>query len=141
MRSRGRGEGAPHLSQRQHAGCYRSQPVAPRAFWGEDSTPVSGDRDIARIASVGVDLGGTNIRSAVFDDGMQILGRSERQTRAQEDADDVIRRMATCVREALEQASVAAGEGGGGGVGAGRLTERRDGGGVLAANLGGRDVA
>ena len=67
---------------------------------------MSGDRDIARIASVGVDLGGTNIRAAVFDDRMHILGRSERQTRAQEDANDVIRRIATCVREALEQASV-----------------------------------
>jgi glucokinase len=101
---------------------------------------VSGDRDIARIASVGVDLGGTNIRSAVFDDGMQILGRSERQTRAQEDADDVIRRMATCVREALEQASVAAGEVAGVGVGAAGLTDWRTGVVVLASNLGWRNV-
>jgi len=106
----------------------------------EDSTPVSGDRDIARSTSVGVDLGGTNIRAAVFDDGMQILGRSERQTRAQEDADDVIRRMAICVREALGQASVAADEVAGVGVGAAGLTDWRTGVVVLASNLGWRNV-
>jgi glucokinase len=101
---------------------------------------VSGDRDIARIASVGVDLGGTNIRAAVFDDGMQILGRSERQTRAQEGAKDVIRRLATCVREALEQASVAADEVAGVGVGAAGLTDWRTGVVILASNLGWRNV-
>ena len=101
---------------------------------------MSGDRDIARIASVGVDLGGTNIRAAVFDDGMHILGRSERQTRAQEDANDVIRRIATCVREALEQASVAEKEVAGVGVGAAGLTDWRTGVVVLASNLGWRNV-
>ena len=101
---------------------------------------MSGDRDNARIASVGVDLGGTNIRAAVFDDGMHILGRSERQTRAQEDANDVIRRIATCVREALEQASVAEKEVAGVGVGAAGLTDWRTGVVVLASNLGWRDV-
>jgi glucokinase len=101
---------------------------------------VSGDRDIARIASVGVDLGGTNIRAAVFDGGMHILGRSERQTRAHEDANGVIRRIATCVREALEQASVPGGEVAGVGVGAAGLTDWRTGVVVLASNLGWRNV-
>ena len=58
-------------------------------------------------AFVGVDLGGTNIRAAVFDDGLNIMGRSERPTLAQEDEDDVILRVAACVGEALERASVA----------------------------------
>ena len=98
------------------------------------------DRNFARTASVGVDLGGTNIRVAVFDDGMKFLGRSERPTLAQEDADDVIRRVAACVREALERASVAEGEVAGVGVGAAGLTDWRTGVVVLASNLGWRDV-
>ena len=97
-------------------------------------------RDIARTASVGVDLGGTNIRAAVFDDGMEILGRSEMPTRAQEAADDVIRRIAACVREALDRSSVAAEEVGGVGIGAAGLTDWRTGVVVLASNLGWRNV-
>ena len=95
--------------------------------------------DIARTASVGVDLGGTNIRAAVFD-GMKILGRSEIPTEAQEGADEVIRRIAACVREALDRASVAAEGVAGVGVGAAGLTDWRTGVVVLASNLGWRDV-
>ncbi len=98
------------------------------------------DRDIAWTASVGVDLGGTNIRAAVFDGGMEILGRSEMPTRAQEDPDDVIRRIAACVREALGRSSVAAEDVAGVGVGAAGLTDWRTGVVVLASNLGWRNV-
>jgi glucokinase len=101
---------------------------------------VNADRDIARTAFVGVDLGGTNIRAAVFDDGMEILGRSEMPTRAQEAADHVIRRIAACVREALERSSVAAEEVGGVGIGAAGLTDWRTGVVVLASNLGWKNV-
>jgi glucokinase len=101
---------------------------------------VNDGRDIARSSSVGVDLGGTNIRAAVFDGGMKILGRSERPTRAQEEADAVIRRIAACVREALDRSSVAADEVAGVGVGAAGLTDWRTGVVVLASNLGWRDV-
>jgi glucokinase len=101
---------------------------------------VNDDRDTARTASVGVDLGGTNIRAAVFGHGMKILGRSERPTQAQEDADAVIGRIATCVREALDRASVAAEEVAGVGVGAAGLTDWRTGVVVLASNLGWRNV-
>ena len=97
-------------------------------------------RDIARAVSVGVDLGGTNIRAAVFDDGMEILGRSERPTQAQDGADEVIRRIAACVREALERTSVAVEDVAGVGVGAAGLTDWRTGAVVLASNLGWRDV-
>ena len=98
------------------------------------------DRDTARTASVGVDLGGTNIRAAVFDEGMEILGRSEMPTRAQENPDDVIRRIAACVREALDRTSIAAGDVAGVGVGAAGLTDWRSGVVVLASNLGWRNV-
>jgi glucokinase len=91
-------------------------------------------------AFVGVDLGGTNIRAAVFDDGLNIMGRSERPTLAQEDEDDVILRVAACVREALERASVAEEEVSGVGVGAAGLTDWRTGVVILASNLGWRDV-
>ena len=101
---------------------------------------MNADRDIARTASVGVDLGGTNIRAAVFDDGMEILGRSEMPTRAQEAADDVIHRIAACVREALERSSIAAEEVGGVGIGAAGLTDWRTGVVVLASNLGWKNV-
>jgi glucokinase len=101
---------------------------------------VNDDRDTARTASVGVDLGGTNIRAAVFDEGMEILGRSEMPTRAQENPDDVIRRIATCVREALDRSSVAAEDVAGVGVGAAGLTDWRSGVVVLASNLGWRNV-
>ena len=89
---------------------------------------------------MGVDLGGTNIRAAVFDDGMEILGRSERPTQAQDGADEVIRRIAACVREALERTSVAVEDVAGVGVGAAGLTDWRTGAVVLASNLGWRDV-
>jgi glucokinase len=101
---------------------------------------VNDDRDTARTASVGVDLGGTNIRAAVFDGGMEILGRSEMPTRAQEDPDHVIRRIAACVREALDRSSLAADEVAGVGVGAAGLTDWRFGVVVLASNLGWRNV-
>jgi glucokinase len=101
---------------------------------------VNDDRNVARTASVGVDLGGTNIRAAVFDDGMKIMGRSEIPTEAQEGADEVIRRIATCVREALDRSSVAAGEVAGIGVGAAGLTDWRTGVVVLASNLRWRNV-
>ena len=101
---------------------------------------MTADRDIARAASVGVDLGGTNIRAAVFDDGMEILGRSEMPTRAQEVADDVIHRIAACVREALERSSITAEEVGGVGIGAAGLTDWRTGVVVLASNLGWKNV-
>jgi glucokinase len=98
---------------------------------------VNGGRD---TAFVGVDLGGTNIRAAVFDDGINILGRSESPTQAQEGADEVIRRIAACVREALERASVAKREVAGVGLGAAGLTDWRTGVVVLASNLGWRNV-
>jgi glucokinase len=101
---------------------------------------VNDDRNVARTASVGVDLGGTNIRAAVFDDGMKIMGRSEIPTEAQEGADEVISRIATCVREALDRSSVAAGEVAGIGVGAAGLTDWRTGVVVLASNLRWRNV-
>lgn len=96
-----------------------------------DSTP----------ASVGVDLGGTNIRALVFDADMTVVGRREVPTQAQEGSEKVIRRMAECVRAALESAGMGLAKISGIGVGAAGLTDWRTGTVLLASNLGWRDVA
>jgi glucokinase len=91
-------------------------------------------------ASVGVDLGGTNIRALVFDADMRVLGRHEAPTRAHEDAEKVIRRMAECVRAAAERAGIGLPGISGAGVGVAGLTDWRTGTVLLASNLGWRDV-
>lgn len=90
--------------------------------------------------SVGVDLGGTNVRAVVFDADMRVLGREKTFTRAEEGADRVISRMADCVRAALERAGLGLAGTSGVGVGAAGLTDWRSGTVLLASNLGWRDV-
>lgn len=92
------------------------------------------------LPSVGVDLGGTNIRVVVFDSEMNALGREEASTRASEGAEAVISRISHCVRVALEHAGLRLSEVAGVGVGAAGLTDWRTGTVVLASNLGWRDV-
>ena len=89
---------------------------------------------------VGVDLGGTNIRALVLDGSMRTLGRSETLTRAEEGVEPVIRRIADCVREALDRAGIAPREVAGVGVGAAGLTHRKTGVVIAASNLGWKDV-
>jgi glucokinase len=91
--------------------------------------------------SVGVDLGGTNIRAVAFDADVNVLGREEAPTRAQEDPESVISRMADCVRTAVEGAGLELTGIAGVGVGAAGLTDWRSGTVLLAANLGWRDVS
>lgn len=89
---------------------------------------------------VGVDLGGTNIRALVLDESMKVMGRSETLTLAEEGVEAVVRRMAECVREALDRAGVGLEDVAGVGVGAAGLTDWRTGTVLLASNLGWRDV-
>jgi glucokinase len=89
---------------------------------------------------VGVDLGGTNIRALVLDGSMEVVGRSETLARAEEGVEPVVRRMADCVREALDRAGVAPEEVAGVGVGAAGLTDWKSGTVLLASNLGWKDV-
>lgn len=89
---------------------------------------------------VGVDLGGTNIRTLVLAGSMEVVGRSETLTRAEEGVEPVIRRMADCVREALDRAGIALEEVAGVGVGAAGLTDWKSGTVLLASNLGWKDV-
>lgn len=97
-------------------------------------------RASSKPASVGVDLGGTNVRALVFDADMQVLGREEIRTCAEEGADSVIPRIADCVRAALDHAGLGLVGISGVGVGAAGLTDWRSGTVLLASNLGWKDV-
>ncbi len=55
---------------------------------------------------VGVDLGGTNIVSAVVEENGRVLGRDKRPTLASEGAKKVLARMAVCAKAAAAQAEI-----------------------------------
>ncbi|MGA2174029.1 MAG: ROK family protein [Verrucomicrobiota bacterium] len=52
---------------------------------------------------VGVDLGGTKILAGVFDDKLNCLGRSKMSTKSERGAEEVIERIARCVRDAVDE--------------------------------------
>src|SRR5258708_3964166 len=52
---------------------------------------------------VGVDLGGTKILAGVFDAQLNCLGRNKMSTKAERGADEVIERIARCVRDAVDE--------------------------------------
>jgi len=52
---------------------------------------------------VGVDLGGTKILAGVFDSQLNCLGRNKISTKAERGADEVIERIARCVRDAVDE--------------------------------------
>jgi glucokinase len=52
---------------------------------------------------VGVDLGGTKILAGVFDLQLECKGRARVSTKADRDADEVIERIARCVKDAVDE--------------------------------------
>ena len=50
---------------------------------------------------VGVDLGGTKILAAVFDEQFRVLSREKKSTRPESGPTGVVSRIADCVNEAL----------------------------------------
>ena len=52
---------------------------------------------------VGVDFGGTKILAGVFDGKFECIGRARVSTKADRGADEVIGRIARCVREAVDE--------------------------------------
>ena len=52
---------------------------------------------------VGVDLGGTKILAGVFDAQLTCLGRNKMSTKPERGADEVIERIARCVRDAVDE--------------------------------------
>ena len=62
--------------------------------------PGENDKD-SRV--VGVDFGGTKILAGVFDDKFDCIGRARVSTKADRGADEVIGRIARCIREAVDE--------------------------------------
>src|SRR5437879_13522489 len=52
---------------------------------------------------IGVDFGGTKILAGVFDAKFECIGRARVSTKADRGADEVIGRIARCVREAVDE--------------------------------------
>jgi glucokinase len=84
---------------------------------------------------LGVDLGGTKILAAVFDDNLQSLGRAKAEVRASEGADAVIDRIVECAHEAAAKADVGWKQIQGVGVGAPSPIDDRTGRVIYAPNL------
>ncbi|HKG20933.1 MAG TPA: ROK family protein [Blastocatellia bacterium] len=55
---------------------------------------------------LGIDLGGTKVSAAVFDEGNRIVGRARAKTRAQRDDEDVFETIAKTGREAVADAGI-----------------------------------
>ena len=58
------------------------------------------------MATIGIDLGGTNIAVGVVDEQGNILGRATAKTRAQRPVSEIIRDMAATARQAVENAGL-----------------------------------
>jgi len=84
---------------------------------------------------LGVDLGGTKILAAVFDDRLQRLARAKAEVRATEGADAVINRIVDCAREAAAKAEVGWKQIQGVGVGAPSPIDEKTGRVIYAPNL------
>jgi glucokinase len=89
---------------------------------------------------VGVDLGGTKIRAAVFDDQHRILAREKKGTRAELGPQAVIERAAECVSEALAAAALPHTAVAAVGVGVPGMIDTRRGTVLVAPNLHWRNV-
>jgi glucokinase len=84
---------------------------------------------------VGVDLGGTKILSGVFDPQLNCLGRNKISTKSERGADEVIERIARCVRDAVDECDLDFKQLRGVGVGAPGAIDAGSGRVVFAPNL------
>ena len=84
---------------------------------------------------LGVDLGGTKILAATFDDRLQRLARAKTEARAAEGSDAVIDRIVECAREAADKANLSWKQISGVGVGAPSPIEEKTGRVIYAPNL------
>jgi glucokinase len=55
---------------------------------------------------VGVDLGGTKILAGVFDHSLETIGTAKLSTKSQRGVDEVVDRIARCVRDAVDEADL-----------------------------------
>ena len=89
---------------------------------------------------VGVDFGGTKILAGVFDDKFECRGRARVSTKADRSADEVIGRIARCVREAVDECDFDLKQIQAIGIGAPGAVDSDSGRVIFAPNLGWNDV-
>jgi glucokinase len=91
---------------------------------------------------LGVDLGGTKILSGVFDHSLECIGTTKLSTKSQRGVDEVIERVARCVRDAVDEADLTFKQVAGVGIGAPGAVNSAEGRVIFAPNLEGwKDVA
>src|SRR5881227_2574750 len=89
---------------------------------------------------IGVDFGGTKILAGVFDDKFDCIGRARVSTKADRGADEVIGRIARCIREAVDECDLDLKQVKGIGIGAPGAVDSESGKVIFAPNLGWNDV-
>jgi glucokinase len=90
---------------------------------------------------VGVDLGGTKILSGVFKHSLELVGTSKLSTKSQRGVDEVIERIARCVKDAVDEADLSMKQVAGVGIGAPGSVDFGNGTVVFAPNMEGwKDV-
>jgi glucokinase len=90
---------------------------------------------------VGVDLGGTKILSGVFKHSLELVGTSKLSTKSQRGVDEVIKRIARCVQDAVDEADLTLKQVAGVGIGAPGSVDFGSGTVVFAPNMEGwKDV-
>jgi glucokinase len=85
---------------------------------------------------IGVDLGGTKILAGVFDASFNCVGQVKISTKAHRGPDEVIARIARCVRDAVDECDLSMNQVRGVGIGAPGAVDTQDGRVIFAPNLG-----
>lgn len=89
---------------------------------------------------VGVDLGGTKILAGVFDDKLECRGRSKMSTKSERGPEEVIERIARCVRDVVDECDLDLKQIRGIGIGAPGAVDAEAGRVIFAPNLQWQDV-
>ncbi len=89
---------------------------------------------------IGVDFGGTKILAGVFDAKFECIGRARVSTKADRGTDEVIGRIARCVREAVDECDLDLNQIKAIGIGAPGAVDSESGKVIFAPNLGWNDV-
>lgn len=84
---------------------------------------------------VGIDLGGTNMQIGVVSDGLELLGRAKRKTKAHEGPSGVLERLVHAVEEACDESGVSLDRVAGVGIGAPGVIDAKTGTVIEAVNL------
>ncbi len=90
---------------------------------------------------IGVDFGGTKILAGVFSPQLKCLGRAKVSTKPQRGPDEVIERIARCIKDAVDECDLKIGQVRGIGIGAPGPVDPDAGKVVFAPNLGWEDVS